>query len=579
MRTLKPLNSTTKDIHKKFLVFDVETYGLEPQPKNLAFGVIYGFNFTKIIRTPKDFKNEFKKDFYKNKKIFAHNAEYDLSSIFGNVITELDESAVFNGKFISCNYHKTQFCDSTNLYPASLDKIGELLNLPKGFTPDKFINPKKYTEKQKRIDAKDIDYCIQDCKIVYTALLKLFQKIGGIRITIASSAMYHFRKNYLHETLLYNDLNDEFFSSYYGGRTEAFKIGKVSANCYDINSLYPHIMSTIKFPDFKNLKKEINPSLKRFHYLLKRKEGLAKVKVKHIDSYFGSLPFKREKDNKLLFPVGEFETTINLNELRYAYKNNLIEFISCEYIIFSNSSDTIFKDYVFDLYTERKESDNELNRQILKLLLNSLYGKFGMREKYKTTYYKRIPFATIESLKRQNKFYELKLFSHSRNDCYLVTENTQTKKSFFSIPSIASYITSGARIMLLDGLLKNENNSVVYCDTDSIFLENDTKLNLPLSNELGEWKLENKKIIEVRGLKNYTYIDEKGETKDAIKGVSKKAIEKERFHYEIQKYTKTKEAIRRNIETGKNQKHEKIISNKYDKRTVLKDGNTKPLKI
>lgn len=579
MKTIKKLNESKKrNFDEQFFVFDTETYGLNPQKDKLAFGVIYGKDFLKILRTPKEFQEEFKHPRYNNKKIFAHNAEYDTSSIFGNVIANIDNSAIFNGKFISLKYHKTSFCDSSNIYPTSAEKIGKMLGFPKGKTPDKFINPEKYTKQEKRINTEDIEYCIQDCKIIFKALLQMFERVGGIRITIASTAMYYFRKRYLKSDILYSPLNDLFFESYYGGRTEAFKIGETSSKCYDINSLYPSEMIKMKFPDYKNLKYDEYINTNKFKNLIKFKEGFAKVRVLHSESYFGLLPYKCPKTKKLLFPVGEFTTFVNFNELRFAIKTGKVKILKVFYACYSNPIETPFSEYVKDLYTERKNSDSELMKTILKLLLNSLYGKFGMREKFTTTYYRKIPNKLIANLKSKNKFYKVQTFSTKRNDCYLITENYQTKSTFFSIPSIASYITSSARIKLLDGLLKNENKKVVYCDTDSIFLEDYENINLPLSNELGDWKLEDKHITEIRGLKNYSYI-ENGKHHHAIKGVPRGAKEIGKFKFESKKYIKTKEAIRRNKKTGEQKIVVKTITNKYDKRIVLENGNTKPIKI
>lgn len=577
MRTLKKLNeSKDQFFNDKFYVFDTETYGLNPQMSKLAFGVIYGHNFIRILRTPEEFQEEFKNERYSNKKIFAHNAEYDISSTFGNIIENVDTGTIFNGKFISSKYHKTAFCDSMNIYPASVDKIGKILGYEKGVTPDKFINPEKYTPEQLRINSLDIEYCIRDCKIVYEALLQMFDRVGGIRITIASTSMYYFRKKFLTHDINYSKLNDKFFDSYYGGRTEAFQIGKVNAKVYDINSLYPSVMDNMIFPDFKNLHHENNISYTRFKKMLQYKEGYAHVDIIHKQSYFGTLPFK---SNKLLFPVGKFTTYVNFNELRFALNTGLIEIKKVHSAVFGNPIETIFHDFVQTVYNERVETSNELMKLILKLILNSLYGKFGMRYKFSEVYYKEIPFELIDELKSKNLFYKLKMFSHERTDCYLILENEQFKRSFFSIPSIASYITSEARTRLLKGLLNNQDKKIVYCDTDSIFLEDWEKPNLNISNKLGDWKLEDKHIIEVRGLKNYTYLDEKGNEKDAIKGVSKRSKEIERFKFETTKYVKTKEAIRRNLEAGKQIRVVKTVTNKYDKRIVLPNGNTLPLTL
>jgi len=163
MRSIKPLATKSKIYENEFFVFDVETWGLDARSKKLAFGVVYGNNFIKVLHTPEQFQNEFKKEIYRGKNIFAHNAEFDLSVIFGNVIQNVDSSAIFNGKFIATKYFKTNFVDSANLYPSTLEKIGEAMGFEKGVTPEKFIN----ADSSKKITDQDIDYCIKDCKITF----------------------------------------------------------------------------------------------------------------------------------------------------------------------------------------------------------------------------------------------------------------------------------------------------------------------------------------------------------------------------------------------------------------------------
>jgi hypothetical protein len=85
----------------------------------------------KYIDSVESFKKEFDNDIYKDKYVFAHNAEFDLTGIFGNIIKNVDRSAVFNGKFITANYKGIKFGDSMNIYPSSVKKIGEMLGSEK----------------------------------------------------------------------------------------------------------------------------------------------------------------------------------------------------------------------------------------------------------------------------------------------------------------------------------------------------------------------------------------------------------------------------------------------------------------
>lgn len=43
-------------IRQEFYVFDTETTKLEPIPENFVFGVIYGWNYRKVIYSVEDFK-------------------------------------------------------------------------------------------------------------------------------------------------------------------------------------------------------------------------------------------------------------------------------------------------------------------------------------------------------------------------------------------------------------------------------------------------------------------------------------------------------------------------------------------
>lgn len=577
MKTLNKTRSKIKfdNIKHSFYVFDVETTKLEPTQENFVFGVLYGYDYTFIFDNISDLLTELKKPRFKKKYIFAHNAEFDLLTIFGNIYRNLDTTAVFNGKFISAKYENDiTFADSLNIFPASVEKIGVTIGM------NKMENQKVKTEgltKKNKTD-EDIKYCIRDCEIIYIALRKIFEITGTIKITLASLSMFTFRNQFLKNPIYYNELNDEFHESYFGGRTECFKIGKVNAKVFDVNSMYPYAMTKIRFPDPKLLKKVTKIDGKYLLYLVSRYEGMAKIKVRHKETYFGFLPCRMEVKNnfKLVFPVGEFETTVNFNELRYAIQQKVIEIISVEYAIYGNPIESPFIDFVKFHYDHKIKTENELEKLIDKLKSNSLYGKFGQKIKYNTEYFDLLPYEIIDELKKTNKFYELKLFSQNRPDCFLTTEREKFKNSFFAIPSFSSYITSYCRVLLLKSLIENENNGVVYCDTDSVFLEGDF-IGL-VNNELGSFKEEKKQVTEIRGLKNYSCI-ENGIEKDVIKGVSKNSIKLKDGKFETTKYYKTLESLRRNVEAGIQYKMTKELKHVYDKRIILQDGNTKPIKL
>lgn len=573
MRTLKKQNDSKHidKIKNNFFVFDTETTKLEPMKKNFVFCVLYGYNFTKVFKTQKEFLTEIQKPKYKKKYIFAHNAEFDLTVIFGNIYKHCDNSAVFNGRFISADYNGVKFADSLNIYEASVKKIGEITGLQK-IENEKV---KKGGLTKKNLTQSDIDYCIRDCQIIFDALLKIFEYVGCIKLTLSSLSLYNFRNKFLTENIMFSDLVDEFYNSYYGGRTEVFKLGKCNAEVFDINSLYPFVMQKMFFPDIRNLKKETKVDIKYLLYCIKYHEGLAKVTIEHKYNYFGFLPYK---DEKLLFPVGKFTGIWNFNEIRFALKHEVIEIKDVDYIVYSNPVSSPFTDFVNEHYNKRLNAKNDLDAWIEKYTLNKLYGRFAMRMKYETTYYENIPYELIEELEKTEKYHILKTFSEKRPDCFLITENEKFKNSFFSIPAWSSYITSQARIVLLSALLENED-SVLYCDTDSLFCASGFVGRI--DKDIGCFKKEPKQILEIRGLKNYVYKDLKtDEVKESIKGINKNAIKLSEGRYLIKKYYKTKESLRRSKDAGKSFEMIKELRHEYDKRVVNKsNGQTKPIKL
>ena len=583
MRNLrKSKGNENKTLHRDFFVFDIETTSLEPIPKNFVFGYIagyYGDRFMfKYIDSVESFKKEFDNDIYKDKYVFAHNAEFDLTGIFGNIIKNIDRSAVFNGKFITANYKGIKFGDSMNIYPSSVKKIGEMLG------SEKLENKKVKTEglTKNNITEKDKEYCKQDCKIIYDALLEIFKTVGVIRLTLASLAMYQYRTFYLPDNIMFTELVDEFYESYYGGRTEAFHIGRVNAKVMDVNSMYSRAMLDCVFPDIKTLKKEVHITVEYLEFLMRSYEGMTKVTVKHEDTYFGYLPVKMEvnKSTKLVFPVGVFDTCVNFNELSFAITRKVVKVLKVHYVVYGKPTKTPFTNFINDNYELKVQAINKLKATIHKNIMNSLYGRFAMRLKNECTYYDEIPYLLIQKLQEDELKHELKMFSKDRPDCYIITENEKMKASFFSIPTYSSYITSHARIILLKALIANENNNVCYCDTDSFFLNGSFSGNV--SDLVGDFKKEDKIVTIIRGLKNYTYIDNEGKINNVIKGLPKGSEQKKGTKvptYEIKKYYKTKQAIEQNKEAGSAYVMVKTLTHEYDKRIVNSDGTTKPIKL
>lgn len=558
----------------KIVVIDVETFkGLQANTKSFGFAGVYTLNFQKIFTDLDELKTWI---FTKCKKkfVFCHNAIFDLQCIFGNLFENLDNKAIFNGsQFISAKCNDVTFLDSFNLLPMSLKKVGQSLGL------EKLENTKIASGKLNKNNVSDIDYvyCLRDCEIVFKALDKFFTFLGFFKITVASCALEYFRQNYWNGSHYVHPLNEVFFESYCGGRVEAFKLGFVNCQVYDINSLYPSAMSNVVLPDFSNLKCRKNPDLETFLHILKNYEGCASIEVHHKKSYFGFLPLK--KDNKLIFPTGNFTTTVNFLEIRFALEHNIIDIKNINYVVYGAKKETIFKEYVNEIYTERQNSSSEFEKLLWKLLLNALYGKFGSKPQKDFIYLEEFDNEFIEELERKGLEYKVSHFNKDRIDCRIEYEKEIKKYLSYSIISIASYITSYARVLLLKNALNNYPH-VRYCDTDSLFIDTNHKFIGHLDNKiLGAFKDEEKNVIEINGLKNYKYFNSDGQHHQTLKGVSKSSIWNEsKQQYETVKFHKSKAGLI-NGQTGELYLQTKKISGDYSKREILFCKNTVPITL
>lgn len=585
---------------KTFYVFDTETgtvddkgniqYMLSARPEHLIFGCVYGIDekgktYTRVLYSAKEFQEEFKKKRYKNKLVYAHNAEYDLSAVYGNIYL-MDGDAIFNGKFISASnyivnpkYGKelpskngtfderqfvkhAKFADSFNLLPTKVAKLGELLGIPK---KELGKNLRSHMNELSR----DIEYCFRDCEIVYKSLEKMFAE-SEPSYTVGSHAVKVFRSKFLKNDIIVDGLADEFFKSMYGGRTEAFKIGECDASVYDINSAYPDAMKK-QLPDPSRLKVSQN-----FHDVWNETLGGMITATVKIPSWVALPVLPLKWDGKLLFPTGVITGSWTFPEFRYAMKVTGMEILKVDKIISAPLIVSPFIDFIDTLYAERLATSDEFLRYQKKLEMNNLYGKLVQRLREEWKFFKK----------------EIDIFDFMRRSELRRCEITKVVGGHFikydvdkvyahTIPCWGAYITSYVRIKLHQ-FMDEHLEAILYCDTDSVFLSKELNLD---EKFLGGWKKEVKRVINIRTLKDYVYLDyndktEKWEEARMLKGVKKDATQltKDADVFRFQRMIKTRESMRRrdNRPPGTFIEQIKLLTGDYNKRVVMPDGSTKP---
>lgn len=559
---------------KNFCVLDIETKGLSARPESFVFGCVYaGDNFKKVFHSREAMvKFLFSKE-NPYKYIFAHNAEFDFTILFDNIILNLDNSALFvGGTFVQAKKDGKIFSNSLPILKTSVKELGKNLGIEKLELDNKF----KEGENNIVVTEKDIEYCFRDCEIVYIFLEKVFGYTQKIKPTVASCAMEIFRKEFLKRDFKRNPLNEKFRNSYYGGRVECFRFGKINP-CYkyDINSLYPYVCTKMFFPDFNKMKQGKKMTKEYFiKYILPNYEGTAFVTVEHKKNFVGLLPFRRTTE--IIFPYGIFSAWYNFNELRFALQSGYVtikvlkEFVFAPRIQFKE-----LREYMLRFYKLKNETTGA-EKLINKFFLNSLTGKFAQKDYGKKTYFEN----SIEAFKYIDSLNDEKIilhhFSEERDDVFVeVFDERRTKKITWNIPTISSYITSEARIIMLPFFLSNQKH-LLYTDTDSLVMDIPLNKKYISDSIIGFFKKENDTSIDIIGNKHYSSIVE-GKKIYHIKGVSKNFKRKGKS-FSFKKMIRTKEGLKRNLHAGMFVEVVKYMSNDYSKRNVNKNS-TNTLKI
>lgn len=141
-----------------------------------------------------------------------------------------------------------------------------------------------------------------------------------------------------------------------------------------------------------------------------------------------------------------------------------------------------FKEFIDELYTLRKESDKVMGH-VIKLLMNSLYGKFGQFRATK----ERAICHRADVQKWLDKGYEIET-DYGEN--YHMVKELGKKVPNYAHPIIPVLVTAYARHKLYEGLEKIPFEDLLYCDTDSVMFKGNHKNKFEIGTELGQYKIE-----------------------------------------------------------------------------------------
>lgn len=320
---------------------------------------------------------------FKSPRVYFHNlGGFDGILILKalqnpNVNQEDFETVMRRQRPLQIKYKNVVILDSYNIIPGGLDDLGRLLlQSGKKELAIASINQKAITFKMGKILA----YLEQDVNILFEILRKFQMTLRyryGVQLsnhlTMSSLAFFIFRKNFMGLQDIYRSVSDNINNflraSFTGGITDVFKPYGEDLEYYDVNSLYPSAME--EFMPIGEPVWDLEAAQNVFEFF-----GFFDVSVYVPLQYAPPLSIK--KDGELIRPTGYLRSVWFSEELKNAISNNDVEILEIHSALKFEKSRKL-KKFVDHFYGLRINSGNPVLQSVYKLILNSLYGRLGMK--------------------------------------------------------------------------------------------------------------------------------------------------------------------------------------------------------
>ena len=515
---------------KKVFVIDFENENNDENITNKKTHVwladicdIYAYSHTTVNNI-----NDFMEKIRKNSPaiFYSHNLKYDgifiidylLKNGFSHSINrklkpkEFSTLITSEGIFynITVNYSNTdkpklaEFRDSAKKIQGSVADIAYAFNLPilKGEIDYQMKRDENY------IATKDeVSYIHNDTEIIARVLYYEYKE-GLNKLTTASDTFSKYKTSMLrYYDILFPELDYDIDSyirkSYRGGCVQVSdkykgKIIEEKVYCYDVNSMYPFNMCDKRLPyglpEYFKGKYKKNEVYQLFIQRLKvdcriKKDGFKCILLDNMR--FGKLTYLEDTNSEML--------ELTLTSVDYELFLENYDIFDIEYIdgYMFYGSKKLFVNYIKPLYKKKCESKGS-EKQLYKIQLNGLYGKFATNPKHQ----QKIPYLD-----------ENNIVSFTFGDVTI-------DKSIYT--AVSSFITAYSRQYLINTIKKNIDY-FVYCDTDSIHLTREYLDGAPIDDkELGAFKLEKIYVkSKYLGQKCYYGIKENGNKDIKIAGCPK----------------------------------------------------------
>lgn len=426
---------------------------------------------------------------------YSHKKKYPRKGEFTTLISNM--GAFYSVTVVWDNGKKTEFRDSFKKLPMSVSRIASSYGFEEAKGEINFKTPRPrghvLTREERSYIARDI--------LIPAKALKIALDEGATRLTVGSDAITEFKKIISTKkfSAMFPVLDDktdmEIRGAYRGGYTyvaERFKGKRLGCGkVFDVNSLYPYVMYSQLLPYGEPIYVDGKPEpTKQYPLFITSITFTAKLRKKHLPviQIKGSHRFtSTEYQTEITDPVTMMVSSVDLELWEKHYH---LDIHSYDGAWMFKGNRGVFQEYI-DKWIQVKINAKGGKRELAKLFLNSLYGKFAtnpiMTGKYPVL---------IDGVVK------------------LVTGEEEIGDPVYTAMGV--FITAYARTVTITAAQKSYD-TFVYCDTDSLhMLGTETPQGLHVDPDaLGAWKHEYdfdeglfiraKTYIEKKAFKGYPF--------------------------------------------------------------------------
>lgn len=440
---------------------DTETNNLDGELLYLQFfhedgTLLHGQNYEEILeKILETYGHEKQKT-----RIYIHNLGYDFRYLLDFDIIK-NQQLTFRERADGViyqvaieGYEGIVFLDSMAIFTASLDRMTAALG---GQQKLKYDHSKGFDIN----DPQAIEYAIADVTSLVDAIQRFDSLVYShygvhLRGTISSTALAAYQTVMPEQIKLWQnkpEVDEMSRAAYYGGfcglNFEPYRHYE-HVGCVDVNSMYPASM------------RGLYPAGWPMHVTsyIDDKPGIYRCTVNLPDIILAGIP-SRTPSGAVCYRTGKFIATLTTVEIEY-WKTHGATFEVDEGYVYLTTAD-LFSDFVDNAEKTRAEfADNKAIDTVIKLIQNSLYGKFGTKD-----------------IERRELLWSINDRPDGGYNIYVDASGEvidglwfrmSESKTHYMHPEIAAFVTANARVNLQKYIDIVGRENVLYTDTDSLHI-------------------------------------------------------------------------------------------------------------